>query len=110
MTTPPFSTAVVVCAQVCVQRVLLSVITEVEEVELSAVEVMSSLPSFHCVVHINMCGCILLYCCGAITENVLYLQDGATPLYMASQEGHLPVVECLIGAKADVNHHKKVSR
>jgi len=29
-TTPPFSTAVIVCAQVCVQRVLLSIITEVE--------------------------------------------------------------------------------
>ena len=95
----------------CVQRVLLSVTNEVEEAQLPAVEVMSGLPSFHCVVHSNMCGCVLLYCCGAIiTVNILYLQDGATPLYMASQEGHLPVVECLIGAKADVNHHKKVSR
>ena len=107
MTTPPFSTAVVVCAQVCVQRVLLSVITEVEEVELSAVEVMSGLPSFHCVMHSNMC--VVPYCCGAITINVLYLQDGSTPLCVASRNGHLPVLECLIGANADVNHHKKVS-
>ena len=80
------------------------------EAELSAVEVMSGLPSFHCVVPSNMCGCVLLYCCGAITVNVLYLQTGSTPLYKASEKGHLPVVECLIAAKADVNHHKKVSR
>ena len=58
MTTTPFSTAVIVCAQVCVQRVLLSVITEVEEAQLSAVEVMSGLPRFHCVVHSNLCGCV----------------------------------------------------
>ena len=110
MTTPPFSTAVIVCAQVCVQRVLLSVTTEVEEVKLSTVEVMSGLPSFHCVVHSNMCGCVLPYCCGTITLNVLYLQNGSTTLCIARQNGHLPVVERLIGAKADVNHHMKVSR
>jgi len=81
----------------------------VEQVELSAVEVMSGLPSFHCVVHSNMWGCVLLYCCGAITVNVLYLQGGATPLCVASQNGHLPVVECLIGAKADVSHQSEVS-
>jgi len=56
-----------------------------------------------------MCGCVLLYCCGAITVNVLYLQDGSTPLFIASQEGHLPVVERLIGAKANVNHQVEVS-
>ena len=79
------------------------------KVKLSAVEVMSGLPSFHCVVHSNMCECVLPYCCGAITVNVLYLQTGSTPLYTASKNGHLPVVECLIGAKADVNHQKEVS-
>ena len=31
-----------------------------------------------------------------------HLQDGATSVWMASQEGHLPVVERLIAAKADV--------
>jgi len=70
---------------------------------------MSGLPSFHCVVHSNMCGCVLLYCCGAITVNVLYLQTGSTPLCVASQNGHLPVVVHLIGAKADVNHQTEVS-
>jgi len=52
----------------------------------------------------------MLYCCGIITVNVLYLQDGATPLHLACWKGHLPVVEHLIGAKADVNHQMKVSR
>jgi len=46
MTTPSFSTAVIVCAQVCVQRVLLSVITEVEEVELSALKSCPAFPAF----------------------------------------------------------------
>ena len=46
-------------------RVLLSVITEVEEVKLSTVGVMSGLPSFHCVVHSNIvwvCTVVLLWC------------------------------------------------
>ena len=55
---------------------------------------------------IATCVCILLCCYGA---NVLYLQDGATPLYIACQNGHLPVVERLIAAKADVNRQRKVS-
>ena len=40
--------------------------------------------------------------------NAVHLQDSATPLYLACQEGHLPVVQHLIGAKADVNTPKKV--
>ena len=39
----------------------------------------------------------------------LYLQDGTTPLYIACWNGHLPVVECLIVAKADVNTAREVS-
>ena len=35
--------------------------------------------------------------------NILHLQYGATPLYIACQNGHLPVVEHLIAAKANVN-------
>ncbi len=36
------------------------------------------------------------------------LQDGATPLFIASQEGHLEVVERLIAARANVNTGIKV--
>ena len=66
-------------------------------------------PAFIVLCIATLCGCVLPYCCGVITVNVLYLQDGATPLYIASQNGHLPVVEHLIGAKADVNHQRDVS-
>ena len=45
---------------------------------------------------------VLLCCYGAI-HLVFYLQDGAAPLFVACQNGHLPVVKCLIEAKADVN-------
>ena len=31
-----------------------------------------------------------------------------TSLYMACQEGNFQVVKCLIAAKADVNHQRKV--
>ena len=37
-----------------------------------------------------------------------YHQKGATPLVVASEEGHLPVVERLIAVKADVSHQTKV--
>ena len=36
------------------------------------------------------------------------MQNGATALYIACQNGHLPAVERLIAAKADVNTAKEV--
>lgn len=36
------------------------------------------------------------------------IQDGATPLQIACLNGHLPIVEYLIAAKADVNCQTKV--
>ena len=38
-----------------------------------------------------------------------FTQDGVTPLFMASQEGHLHVVEILIAAGAKVDLAKDVS-
>ena len=37
------------------------------------------------------------------------LQDGRSPLYMASQEGHLDVVKTLIEAGANIDQAEKVS-
>ena len=37
------------------------------------------------------------------------LQDGLSPLHMASQEGHLDVVKALIEAGANINQANKVS-
>ena len=36
------------------------------------------------------------------------LQNGVTPLVIASQDGHLEIVKSLIEAGANVNHTKKV--
>ena len=43
-----------------------------------------------------------------IDQSVLHLQDGATPLYIACQNGHILVIEQLIAAKADVNIPREV--
>ena len=40
--------------------------------------------------------------------SILHLQTGSTPLFIASETGHLPVVECLTAANADVNCLNKV--
>lgn len=37
------------------------------------------------------------------------LKDGATPLFVASQNGHLPLVRFLIAKGANVNHKRKVN-
>ena len=38
-----------------------------------------------------------------------YLQDGDTPIHLASSDGHVEVVEKLISSGADVNVVDKVS-
>lgn len=38
----------------------------------------------------------------------LHLQNGETPLYTASQEGRVEIVDHLLAAKADVNLQRKV--
>ena len=40
---------------------------------------------------------------------VLYLQDGTTPLFIACQNTHIPIVKKLIEAKANVNIPRQVS-
>ena len=49
-----------------------------------------------------------VYCCIMLSMNFFHLQNGKTPLYIASQEGHYTVVQILIIAKADVNHPNEV--
>jgi len=39
---------------------------------------------------------------------IRFLQDLATPLTLAAQEGHLEIAEALIGAKAEVNAQNDV--
>lgn len=45
--------------------------------------------------------CIVMY--GGCITYVLCYQDGTTPLHIACQEGHLPVVQQLIEERADIN-------
>ena len=54
--------------------------------------------------------CVCVYCCVIVLSlKCSFIQDGWTPLFTTCQKGHLPVVERLIAAKADVNHQKTVS-
>ena len=57
-----------------------------------------------CTVSLN---CNVEYCYVVMIWS-LHFQTGATPLYVACQEGHLSVVEQLIAAKAVVNTSRKV--
>ena len=41
-------------------------------------------------------------------DNVIYLQDGQTPLYIASWKGHIAVVQLLLQMFADVSISEKV--
>ncbi len=41
--------------------------------------------------------------------NTPFIQDGATPLHVASQEGHLPVVTILLEAGSSITAITKVS-
>ena len=43
-----------------------------------------------------------------IRQCVMYLQDGQTPLYIASREGHIAVVQLLLQMFADVSISTKV--
>ena len=38
----------------------------------------------------------------------VYIQDGISPLYVASQEGHTDVVDLLVRAGADIHQATKV--
>ncbi len=44
------------------------------------------------------------------SDSLFSLQDGTTPLFIASQRGHLEVVDRLIAARADVEARKTVRR
>ena len=50
--------------------------------------------------------CVL--CTYTISCISTHLQDGWTPLFIACQKEHVPVVEHLIAAKADINHQDEV--
>ena len=55
--------------------------------------------------------CIFCLCLGfveGITLMMTALQDGKTPLHLASEHGHVHVVEMLIGAQANINLLDKV--
>ena len=46
---------------------------------------------------------------GASYDVYLYLQNGESPLILASYGGHLEIVKLLLDKGAEVNHQNKVS-
>ena len=52
-------------------------------------------------VTLNRCSCTQIIF-------TLYMQDGISPLYGASQEGHTDVVDLLVRAGADIHQATKV--
>ena len=46
--------------------------------------------------------------CTLPSIEVLYTQDGFTPVYAASQEGHGDIIDILVRAGADVNQEMTV--
>ena len=44
----------------------------------------------------------------SLDNNVMYLQDGRTPLFIASWKGHIAVVQLLLQMFADVSISRKV--
>ena len=59
----------------------------------------------------DMCTCICLVFVTNLTEMIIryFLQNGYTPIHLASSDGHIQVVEKLISSGADVNVINKVS-
>jgi hypothetical protein len=55
----------------------------------------------------NQC-CSWEWCPGSESDRVL-LQDGATPVCIASETGHVDVLRVLVDCKADVNRAKEVT-
>ena len=49
------------------------------------------------------------HCLGAYTVYIISIQDGATPLTIASESGFAPIVEALCEAGANVDHINAVS-
>ena len=47
--------------------------------------------------------------CNTCSPSLIFVQDGATALYLASQNGHCEVVGMLLDAKADPNRRENVS-
>lgn len=50
-----------------------------------------------------------MYSCTLHDDGDISFQDGATPLFLAAQQGHVTVVRQLISSGAKVNHPREVS-
>ena len=58
------------------------------------------------VTFLNYIFCVLNFV--MISISLVFMQDGSTPLYLASQEGHTDVVSVLIDRGATVNFPNQV--